>query len=224
MKPWQLMDTASVPGGGMRIRLFRRGEEYAIRGDTFELMNSRLHGSEEALARLACRHAAARDQTQVLIGGLGMGYTLAAALNALGADSRVIVAELVPAVVRWNRGPLGHLAGHPLQDDRVVVRTIDIADALQSAESVYDVIILDVDNGPDGLTRSENDWIYGNSGLAVAHGALRPHGVLAVWSASSDSAFTARLRRVGFEAEAVQVSARGRRRGGRHTIWIARRR
>lgn len=223
MTPWQLMETASIPGSDKPIRLFRRGEEYAIRGDTFELMNSRRYGSEETLARLACRHAAVRQRSQVLIGGLGMGYTLAAALDVLGAGSRVVVAELVPAVVQWNRGPLGHLAGQPLRDDRVVVRTIDIADALQSSESVYDVIILDVDNGPDGLTRPENDWLYGTSGLAAAHAALCPQGVLTVWSAAPDKAFTTRLHQVGFEAEAIRVSARSRRRGGRHTIWIARR-
>jgi spermidine synthase len=223
MTPWQLMETALVPGSDLPLRLFRRGEEFAIRGDTFELMNSRRHGSEETLARLACRHAAARQRPQVLIGGLGMGYTLAAALDVLGAGSRVEVAELVPAVVLWNRGHLGHLAGQPLRDDRVVVREIDIAILLQTSESVYDVIVLDVDNGPDGLTRPQNDWLYGASGLAAAHGALRPQGVLAVWSAAPDKAFTTRLHRVGFEAEAIRVPIQGRGRGGRHTIWIARR-
>lgn len=221
MIPWRLIDTATVPGSGETLHLYRRGEEFSIRGDGFELMNSRIHGSEDALAELACKRVAGHPRLRILIGGLGMGYTLAAALKRLGADSRVVVAELVPAVVKWNHGPLSHLAGNPLSDDRVSVREIDIALTMKSAKEGYDAIILDVDNGPDGLTRKENDWIYGKGGLTSAFTALRFEGVLAVWSAAPERSFTARLRWVGFEVEEVRVPARGRRGGGRHTIWLA---
>ncbi len=221
MIPWQRIDTAAVPGSGKTLDLYRRRDEFSIRGDGFELMNSRLHGSEDALASLACQRLPKHPHPRVLIGGLGMGYTLTAALEALDAGCRVVVAELVPAVVEWNRGPLAHLAGHPLDDGRVVVREIDIADALNTAGGDYAAVILDVDNGPDGLTRMANDGLYGSRGLKAAFRALGPGGVLAVWSAASDSAFAARLRRAGFQVEEIGVPARGRRKGGRHTIWLA---
>ena len=221
MIPWERIDSAAVPGSGETLHLYKRGDEFSIRGDGFELMNSRLHGAEEGLARLACQRIRKRSPAKVLIGGLGMGFTLAAALQQLHAGCRVVVAELVPAVVAWNRGPLAHLAGHPLVDTRVTVREIDVAAALRSSTAAYDAIILDVDNGPDGLTRSENDRLYGAKGLRTAFRALTKGGVLAVWSAMPDQAFTRRLHQAGFTVEETPVPARNRRKGGRHIIWLA---
>jgi spermidine synthase len=219
--PWEFIDSAQVPGTGGELCLYRRGDEFSIRLENCELMNSRVHGSEDALAELACARIAHRTCPRVLIGGLGMGYTLASALRLLGNDARVVVAELVPAVVEWNRGPLAHLAAYPLEDERVSIREIDVARMLKDKHRAYDAILLDVDNGPDGLTRQENDWLYTRSGLDACVGALRVGGVLAVWSAGPDRAFTKRVRQAGFKVEEVQVHARGSRRGGRHTIWIA---
>ena len=221
MIPWQRIDTTTIPGSTQRLRLLQRGDEFSIRGDSFELMNSRQHASEDALARLACGCLTGRSNLSMLIGGLGMGFTLAAALKEIGADSRVEVAELVPAVVRWNRGPLAGLAGNPLSDGRVTVHETDIAGMLKSAAAVYDAILFDVDNGPNGLTRKENDWLYGPEGLKAAYTALRPGGVLAVWSVAPDSNFSLRLRRAGFSVEEVLSPAREMRKGGRHIIWLA---
>ncbi|BBO78071.1 spermidine synthase [Desulfosarcina widdelii] len=221
MIPWQLIDTTTIPGSKQRLRLMQRGDEFSIRGDSFELMNSRQHGSEDALARLASGCLNGRSKTSMLIGGLGMGFTLAAALKELGADSRVAVAELVPAVIQWNRGPLAELAGNPLSDQRVTVHETDIAGMLKSAAAVYDAIVFDVDNGPNGLTRQENDWLYGPDGLKAAYTALRSGGVLAVWSASPDSAFPMRLRQTGFSVEEILTPARNSGKGSRHTIWLA---
>jgi spermidine synthase len=221
MIPWQLLDSAQVPGGNENIRLYRRGGEFSIRVDGSELMNSRVHGSEEAMAELACARIASLSRPQVLIGGLGMGYTLAAALNRLGAESRVVVAELVPAVVAWNRGHLAALTGNPLDDERVTVREVDVAQILQAEHQAYDSILLDVDNGPRGLTRESNDWLYSRSGLDAAFTALRPAGVFALWSASPNQAFHQLLRKAGFEVDVELVRARGSRGGGYHTIWIA---
>jgi spermidine synthase len=222
MIPWQQIDSAAVPGGLAEIVLSRRGDEYAIRVSGRELMNSRVHGSEEALARLACARLAGRHRARVLIGGLGMGYTLAAALDRLGADAQVIVAEIVPAVVKWNRGPLSHLAGHPLRDLRVTVQPVDVAAVLSAGTRTFDAVLLDVDNGPEGLSRAANDWLYAPAGLAAAGGALRPGGVLAVWSASASPEFAGRLVRAGYAVETARVRARRARKGSRHTIWIAR--
>lgn len=222
MKPWKRLETARL-ASGETLSLHRRGDEFSMRGDGFELMNSRMHGSEEALARLACRRLIGRPLARVLIGGLGMGYSLAAALNVLGAGCRITVAELVPAVVEWNRGPLAHLAGHPLFDSRVVVIETDVHLVINAAGSAYDAVILDVDNGPDGLTRKQNDRLYGMHGLKAAAAALRPGGVLAVWSAAPDKAFTKRLRRAGFAVDVVRVPAGGRSGNGRHMIWLAER-
>ena len=221
MIPWKFLDSAQVPGNGKELRLYKRDGEFSIRVDGCELMNSCVHGSEDALAELACARVADRPRPRVLIGGLGMGYTLAAALHRLGAEGQVVVAELVPAVVEWNRGPLADLAGHPLQDHRVTVREVDVAQILQAEHGAYDAILLDVDNGPEGLTRKGNDWLYARAGLDAAFAALRPAGVLAVWSASPNRAFAQRLRRVRFEVDEVCVRARGPRGGGRHTIWLA---
>lgn len=221
MIPWELIDSSRVPGSGGEICLYRRGREYSIMVNGAELMNSRAHGSEDALAELACVRMAKHPSPRVLIGGLGMGYTTAAALRRLEPAARVVVAELVPAVVEWNRGPLSDLAGHPLQDSRVMVREIDVAKVLQAEQGGYDAILLDVDNGPEGMTSKRNDWLYSRAGLAAAHAALRPGGVLAVWSAGPDQLFAKRLAHAGFEVDEVRVRARGQKGGERHTIWLA---
>ena len=224
MIPWELLDSAPMPGSGEALRLYKRGAEFSIRVETRELMNSRVHGSEDALAELACARIVDQSSPRVLIGGLGMGYTLAAALRRLGAQSRVIVAELVPAVVAWNEGPLAHLAGYPLQDRRITVREVDVAGILEEEHRRYDAIMLDVDNGPKDLTRRSNDWLYTHAGLDAALAALRPKGVLAIWSVGPERSFTQRLRRVGFAVDEIRVPARGARGGRPYTIWIAARR
>lgn len=221
MVPWEFLDSAPVPGNEGELRLFKRGEEFSIRLDRAELMNSRRHGSEDALAELACERVAGRCRCTVLIGGLGMGFTTAAALHRLPADGKVVVAELVPAVVKWNRGPLADLAGRPLQDERVTVREVDVAEILRKDRDAYDAILLDVDNGPEGLTRKSNNWLYSRAGLKAAFTTLRPAGVLAVWSAGANRAFSQRLRDAGYDVEEIQVRARGSRGGSRHTIWLA---
>ncbi|MGB5441916.1 MAG: hypothetical protein WBN57_04750 [Gammaproteobacteria bacterium] len=221
MTPWTLLDSAQVPGNGGELQLYQRNNEFSVkivgRG---ELMNSRAHGSEDALAKQTCARLVDCTKPQLLIGGLGMGFTLAAALQSLGNQAHVVVAELVPAVVAWNRGPLGGCAGHPLRDPRVTVSEVDIARMLIAAEQTYDAILLDVDNGPEGLTREENDWLYSINGLNEAYAALRPRGVLAVWSAGPDKNFLNRLRKAGFEVDEVRVRAHGSK-GARHTIWFA---
>jgi spermidine synthase len=223
MIPWKLLDRVPVPGGQGELMLYQRGEEFSIRVTGHgELMNSRAHGSEDMLAALVCVRLAGRARPRFLIGGLGMGFTLAAALRDLGPDAAVVVAELVPAVVAWNRGALGALAGNPLLDPRVAVQEIDVARLLRSERNAFDAILLDVDNGPEGLTRDANDWLYGNAGLAAAFAALRADGILAVWSAGGDRNFTDRLRRAGFETEEIRVRARITK-GARHTLWLARR-
>jgi spermidine synthase len=218
-----LLDSARVPGNGGVLSLYQRGDEFSIKiAGRGELMNSRVHGSEDALAEYTCARLADCIQPQLLIGGLGMGFTLAAALRHMGKQAQIVVAELVPAVVDWNRGPLGEHAGHPLLDPRVTVREMDIARILKSGRQAFDAILLDVDNGPEGLTRKANDWLYGINGLSAAFATLRPQGVLAVWSAGPDKGFLQRLRKVGFEVEELQVRARGTK-GTRHIIWFARR-
>jgi spermidine synthase len=223
MTPWILLDSAVVPGNGGTLQLYRRGEEFSIKiAGRGELMNSRVHGSEDALAEHTCARLTKGGQPRLLLGGLGMGFTLAAALRHTGAQAQVVVAELVPAVVAWNRGALGEKAGHPLADPRVSVREGDVARVIQAAQQAYDAILLDVDNGPEGLTRKENDWLYSMTGLNAAYAALRPQGVLAVWSAGPDQDFLQRLRKVGFEVDELRVRARGSK-GARHVIWFARR-
>jgi len=221
MTPWELLDSSTIPGSDADLRLYKRGEEFSIRLNRCELMNSRLHGSEDALAEFAIARVVNRSSPLLLIGGLGMGYTTAAALHRLKADGRVVVAELAPAVVKWNRGPLAELAGRPLEDNRVTVREVDIAQLLRVERGIYDAILLDVDNGPEGLTRKGNDWLYSPAGLHAAYTALRLAGVFAVWSASPDRAFTQRLRDAGFEVDEICFRSRGPRKGIRHTIWLA---
>jgi spermidine synthase len=220
MIPWEDLDSAPVPDGHEPLRLKRRGNEFSIMLGANELMNSRLSGSEEALATLSSARLVGRPRPTILIGGLGMGFTLRAALAALGPDARVVVAELVPAVVAWARGPMAGLHAGSLDDPRVEIRVTDVADVIAAGTGVYDAILLDVDNGPDGLSRSANDRLYTVAGLAAAHAALKPAGVLAVWSAHPDGAFGARLRRSGFRVEEVATRARGKR-GARHMIWLA---
>lgn len=223
MTPWVLLDSTEVPGNGGELRLYQRADEFSIkivgRG---ELMNSRMHGSEDALAEQTCARLKGRTNPRLLIGGLGMGFTLAAALQYAGDKSEVVVAELVPGVVEWNKGPLGEHAGYPVRDPRVTVREGDVANILKAEQDAYDAILLDVDNGPEGLTRKENDWLYNVNGLNAAYAALRLQGVLAVWSAGPDQNFTQRLRKVGFEVDEVRVRAHGKK-GARHVIWFARR-
>jgi len=223
MIPWVFLESAQVPDNGAELGLYRRGEEFSIRVGNRELMNSRVHGSEEALAEMACARIVDRFAPRILIGGLGMGYTLAAALRALGAEGSVTVAELIPTVVAWNRGPLSALAGNPLQDGRVTLQEVDVAQVLRAARQAYDAVLLDVDNGPEGLARKENDWLYARPGLEAVHTALRPGGVLAVWSAAPNQVFAQRLRRVGFTVDEAHIPARSSGKGRRHTIWLARR-
>jgi spermidine synthase len=222
MLPWEALDRAQLPDGGM-LTLHRRGEEYVIRVDGQDLMGSRMHGSEELLAQKGCAHLTQVRGARVLIGGLGMGFTLRAALDVLPADAVVDVVELVPAVVRWNRGPLAHLAGGPLDDARVRVHEADVAHVLAAPASRYHVVLLDVDNGPAGLTSPSNEGLYGEGGLARAASALERGGLLAVWSAADDPRFTARLRRAGFDPRIERVRARGHA-GPRHVLWFAQRR
>lgn len=218
MIPRELLDVAPVPSGG-ELRLYRRGAEFSIMLGGNELMNSRLSGSEEALATLAC--ARVRADPAVLIGGLGMGFTLRATLAAVGTNAQVMVAELVSAVIAWARGPMADLFAGSLDDPRVTVVEGDVA-ALLRPDDGYDAVLLDVDNGPDGLTRAGNDWLYGAEGLAAARAALRPGGMLAIWSAAPEPRFTARLRRAGFAVEEVPTRAHGGR-GAHHVVWLARR-
>ena len=220
MIPWSLLDTAKVPGGG-ELRLKQRGAEFAIMLGTDELMNSRLSGSEQALATIACERIRDRKAPRVLIGGLGMGFTLRAALATLRMDARIVVAELVPAVVVWARGPMAEVFGDSLTDPRVNIREADVGDLIRSGASAYDAILLDVDNGPEGLTRKTNDALYDLKGLGAARAALRPGGILAVWSSGQNPKFTWRLRKAGFEVEEVSARANGSRGGARHVIWIA---
>ena len=220
MIPWEVLDTAEVPGGGT-LRLKRRGREFSIMLGATELMNSRLSGSEVALATLVAERLGPRPHPAVLIGGLGMGFTLRAALDAFGAGARITVAELVPAVVAWAKGPMADLYQGCLADPRVDVREADVGALMRNARSAYDAILLDVDNGPDGLTRPANDALYGVAGLAAARAALRPGGRLAVWSSAPSPAFVRRLRKAGFAVEEVPVRANGARGGARHVVWIA---
>jgi spermidine synthase len=221
MLPWILLGSAPIPGDGGEMRLHQRGSEYSIRVGGYELMNSRVHGSEDALASLVCERMRERPAARLLIGGLGMGFTLAGVLRDAGPAARVVVAELVLEVVRWNRDVLGAVAGHPLRDPRVTVREEDVAAIMRSERAGYDAILLDVDNGPSALTARNNHWLYGPAGLRAAFAALRPKGILAVWSADDDPAFTRRLQQAGFTAEQVKVRARGTAGGSRFRIWLA---
>lgn len=221
MIPWKLIDATNVPGGEGQLRLMQRGAEFSIKLGQNELMSSRLSGSEEALATLACFRIKTLTKPRLLIGGLGMGFTLRAALAVLGPQARVTVVELVPAILTWARGPMADLFGDSLADPRVTISVADVARSIGAARAAFDAILLDVDNGPQGLTRRANDALYDLKGLRAAHDALGPGGVLAVWSSGPDAQFTARLRKAGFVAEEIGIRATGGRGGARHMIWIA---
>jgi spermidine synthase len=223
MLPWILLDSAPVPGDANVLKLMRRGDEFSIRLGGNELMNSRMHGSEEALARMPCEQLLDRRGPAVLIGGLGMGFTLRAALAILPADARVVVSELVPAVVDWARGPMAEFHKGSLEDPRVTIRVGDVADVIGETPAAFDAILMDVDNGPEALTRADNDDLYTVSGLVRAKRALRSRGILAVWSQGPEGFFTPRLRKAGFRVEEVMVRARGKAGGARHRLWLAER-
>jgi spermidine synthase len=221
MIPWEKLDTTRIPGTDGELRLMRRGTEFSIMLGTNELMNSRLSGSEAALATLAAKKIEAVESPHLLIGGLGMGFTLRAALGVLGTKARIEVAELVPAVVAWARGPMAEIFGESLNDKRVSIRETDVTEIIRSERATFDAILLDVDNGPEGLTRQANDGLYDSGGLRAAHAALRSGGVLAIWSSGPNPAFAKRLRGAGFDVNEVNVRATGRGGGARHIIWIA---
>ena len=223
MKPWELLGQTSTPDG-VELSLTRRDREYVILAGGKSLMSSRMHGSEEALAMLACRAVRTRVEPSVLVGGLGMGFTLRAALDLLPADATVVVAELLPAVVEWNRGPLGPLAGHPLKDKRVRVEVDDVAATLRASRDRFDAVMLDVDNGPAPFTSADNAGLYADCGLAAARAALKPGGVLAVWSAWDNRRFEQRLRYGRFDVEVERVRGRLKRGGPRHTIFLGHKR
>lgn len=223
MTPWVLLDSAQAPGNGAVLNLYQRGDEFSIKiAGRGELMNSRVHGSEDALAELTCARLVKHENSRLLIGGLGMGFTLAAALRYIDENAQVVVAELVPSVVEWNKGLLGEHAGRPLRDPRVTVYKEDVARLIKTEKSTFDAILLDVDNGPEGLTHERNDWLYSEDGLIAAYTALRPLGILAVWSAGPARDFLQRLHKVGFDVDEVCVRAHGKK-GARHIIWFARR-
>ena len=217
---WELLDTALMPGNGGALKLMRRGFEYSIMSGSIELMNSRMSGSEQALATLAAERLKGRSEPSVLIGGLGMGFTLRAALAAFPAGARIEVAEVVPQVVAWARGPLAELYAGSLDDPRLTIHEGDVVDPIRTGPGRYDAILLDVDNGPGGLSRADNDRLYDPRGLAAAAAALRPGGVLAVWSSMPSAEFTRALHRAGYKAEEVKVHAHGMK-GARHIIWMA---
>jgi spermidine synthase len=222
MKHWEHLGDAPIPGNSQSLSLYRGKDDFFIKISSGggELMSTRKHGSEDALGALPCRRLKNKDSARVLIGGLGMGFTLAAVLKEVGPNAEATVAELIPEVVEWNRGPLGEFSGFPLEDPRTQVYVGDVAKLLRSKRGHFDVIALDVDNGPEGLTKSSNDWLYSTPGIIAAQEALKTDGILAYWSAGPDQAFQDRLRRSGFFVEDVTVFAHGKK-GARHTIWLA---
>ena len=220
MKPFELLGEALSPDDTV-IKLMRRGDEYILLADGAILMSSRMHGSEEALATFGCQRARTLEQPSLLIGGLGMGFTLRAALDLLPPDASVVVAELLPAVVEWNRGPLGPLARRPLNDKRVEVVAGDVFAILSSRAGQFDAVLLDVDNGPAAFTVSKNAGLYDKRGIAAAHGALKTEGVLAVWATQDDRKFEQRLRDGGFEVQVQRLRGRLKKGGPRHTIFLS---
>jgi spermidine synthase len=219
VKPFELLGQATAPDGRV-IKLIQRGADYLIMAGDAVLMSSRLHGSEEALAGLGCQRANALPRPCVLVGGLGMGFTVRAALDVLPADASVVVAELLPAVVEWNRGPLAALAGNPLSDPRVRIDQRDVAETITSGAGEFDAILLDVDNGPEDLTTEGNAAIYTAAGITALHAALKTRGVLTIWAAKNDTKFQRQLRNAGFQVH-VQIARDRANRGGRHTVFVA---
>jgi spermidine synthase len=220
MRPLEILGETRAPDG-THVALTRRDREFIILAGGKPLMSSRMHGSEQALATLGCRYLP-REAPSVLIGGLGMGFTLRATLDLLPADATVVVAELMPAVVEWNRGPLAELADRPLEDARVRVDVADVGETIRASNRQFDAILLDVDNGPDAFTASGNVTLYGDRGLAAARRALRPRGTLAVWSAWENRRFQQRLRHAGFDVDVQRVRARLKQGGPWHTIFLGR--
>lgn len=221
MIPWQQIGVAPVPGAEVELRLMRRGAEFSMMLGQNELMNSRLSGSEQALATLTCKKIEAIKRPHLLIGGLGMGFTLRAALAVLGEAAKVTVAELVPAVIGWARGPMADLFGGSLTDRRVTIREADVVEVIKASQATFDAILLDVDNGPEALIRKANDALYDVSGLQAIGRALRPNGILAVWSSGPNQSFSKRLRAAGFGVNEVGVRATTKRSGAHHVIWFA---
>ncbi|NBD95738.1 MAG: hypothetical protein GVY11_04590 [Gammaproteobacteria bacterium] len=221
MKPSILLGTATIPDTNKQMMLYQHAVKFSItipgRG---ELMNSRVNGSEKALAELTCERIKGRKNARLLIGGLGMGFTLASALEASGPDAEVVVAELVPEVVDWNRDFMGEPAGHPLSDERTTVYVGDVSDLIKKPESGFDAIMMDVDNGPEALIRRENDWIYSAAGLSAIVRSLRPGGVLSVWSAGPDRLFVKRMKEAGFRVDERVVRPHKKGKGARHFIWF----
>ena len=222
MNTWEFIESGSIPGTENCLDLYRRGDEYEIRIDNRQLMNTRLHGSEEALSDLAFDRMRDQDGNRVLVGGLGVGFTLAAALRRSDSRGRVVVAELVPSVIEWNRGALGDAAGRPLDDPRASVYGGDVSDLIRTPPEPWHAILLDVDNGPSSLTRESNLWLYSHHGLDAISNALVPGGILGVWSANPDRSFTRRFERAGYRVESIEVRARGKKGGRRHLVWIGR--
>jgi len=221
VKPFELLDQTLSPDG-TALKLVRRDTEYIILVDGAVLMSSRMHGSEEALATLACQRLRTLQQPSVLIGGLGMGFTLRTTLDLLPQDGAVLVVELLPAVVEWNRGLLGPLANHPLKDNRVRVEIADVLVTLTSRRDQFDAVLLDVDNGPAALAASNNDALYNHRGIAAAHAALRKDGVLAIWAAQDDRKFEQQLRDARFNVQVDHPRGRLKKGGPRHTIFLSR--
>jgi spermidine synthase len=221
VKPFELLGQTLSPDGTV-MKLIRRSHEYIMLADGAILMSSRMHTSENELATLACQRARTLEKPSVLVGGLGMGFTLRATLDVLAPEARVIVAELVPAVVEWNRGPLGPLAGHPLKDKRVTVEIGDVAATLSSCPGQFDAVLLDVDNGPIAFTTSKNAGLYNNRGIAAAHAALKMDGVLGVWAAQDDREFEQRLRQGRFAVRVQRARGGLKKSGPRHTLFLSR--
>jgi len=221
MIPWLQIDTTRVPGADTELRLMRRGAEFSMMLGQNELMNSRLSGSEEALATLACRRIEGVKRPHLLIGGLGMGFTLRAALAVLDAQARITVVELVPAVIEWARGPMANIFGDSLSDPRAVIREADVVETIKASTSAFDAILIDVDNGPEALIRKANDALYDRKGLQSIRRALRPGGILAVWSSGPNAAFSKRLGSADFEVNEVGLRATTKGSGAHHVIWFA---
>ncbi len=221
MRHWTQLGEAPIPGSDRSLILYRGKDDFSIKiSNGHELMNTRKHGSEDAVGSLPCQRLKQTGNARVLIGGLGMGFTLAAVLASVGPDAEVTVAELIPEVIEWNRGPLGDFSGRPLDDPRTRVYTGDVAKLMRRSHGCFDVITLDVDNGPEGLTKKANDWLYSMPGIAAAQNALAAGGILAYWSADGDQGFHDRLRCCGLVVEELKVFAHGKK-GTRHTIWLA---
>ncbi len=220
MNIWEFIGSGKIPGTNDYLELYRRGDEFEIRIDSRQLMNTLLHSSEDALAELVFDRINITDNPQTLVGGLGMGFTLAAALRCSGDGGRVVVAELVPSVIEWNQGPLGKAAGRPLDDHRTTVHCGDVTELIRVPPTPWDAILLDVDNGPSSLTRASNHWLYTHHGLAAMYQALNPKGVVGVWSADPDRGFTRRFERAGFDVQSIEVRARGKKGGRRHVVWV----